>query len=253
MNPKFTAEPRLARITSQTYYRNGSPGSRPFGRDAGLGRDGAQWGATVPLSFQHDARRGVIVLEAAARSDRTHAPCRRESDREGRARAVRPISTCAAPGANLPGVAAPASASSGSLARRLMLACAAAFGVALMLRFGLWRCPVAELFGVPCPGCGLTRAALALAVGDLERALGLHPLSPLVLPWFALVAAGALVRGTARRAGLEPGAAPRWVDGVARALERAAPLLLVLLVGVWVARFFGAFGGPVPVTSHLHG
>jgi uncharacterized membrane protein YraQ (UPF0718 family) len=30
-----------------------------------------------------------------------------------------------------------------------------------------------------------------------------------------------------------------------------AALLLALLIGVWTARFFGAFGGPVRVVSHF--
>jgi len=129
-----------------------------------------------------------------------------------------------------------------------MLKLAAALGVALMLCFDLWHCPVAELLAVPCPGCGMSRAALALATGDLPRAVALHPLSPLVLPWLGLVAAGALARGTG---GIET---PRSALGeLGRCLERATPLLLALLVSVWVARFFGAFGGPVPVSSHLLG
>jgi hypothetical protein len=42
----------------------------------------------------------------------------------------------------------------------------------------------------------------------------------------------------------------RWgyVDGLSgRASTAAAALVVALMVGVWVARFFGAFGGPVPV------
>ena len=38
---------------------------------------------------------------------------------------------------------------------------------------------------VPCPGCGLTRAALALTRGDLGGALRLNPLSVLVWAWVA--------------------------------------------------------------------
>src|SRR5262245_14650085 len=57
-----------------------------------------------------------------------------------------------------------------------------------------WRCPIAELLGVPCPGCGLTRAALALATGDVARALSLHPLSPIAVPFGAWLAHGELAR-----------------------------------------------------------
>lgn len=41
-------------------------------------------------------------------------------------------------------------------------------------------CAVRALTGVPCPGCGMTRALLALGRGEIGVALALHPLSPLV-------------------------------------------------------------------------
>jgi hypothetical protein len=122
-------------------------------------------------------------------------------------------------------------------------------GVLLGILLAVWHCPVAELWGVPCPGCGLTRAAWALATGDLVGALRLHPLSPALIPfgaclvWRQLTLATASVQGLGE--GRRPGSAPltTWLAG------GFAGLLLV----VWIARFFGAFGGPVPVTSHLHG
>src|SRR4051794_13966871 len=78
--------------------------------------------------------------------------------------------------------AAPKHVLLGGVARRAALAGVAAFGMAVVLYLELWRCPVAELLGVPCPGCGLTRAALALSQGDFAAALHLQPLSPLALP-----------------------------------------------------------------------
>ena len=38
------------------------------------------------------------------------------------------------------------------------------------------RCPFHAITGLPCPTCGVTRAALALARGDVSAALGLQPL-----------------------------------------------------------------------------
>ena len=113
----------------------------------------------------------------------------------------------------------------------------------------VWRCPVAELFGVPCPGCGLTRAALALAAGDLEGAVGMHPLAPVLIPFGVWLGWRELTLGAPRRS---PGRAGR-AGGSEELLGALAGGLVALCLAVWIARFFGAFGGPVPVSSHLHG
>lgn len=101
-------------------------------------------------------------------------------------------------------------------------------------------CPLAATTGVPCPGCGLTRATLALLRGEVRHALELHPLVLAVTPIVALVG---LVNGVSYvRTG-------RWhrVDGVLGRRASVAWLAFgALLVGVWIARFFGAFGGPAP-------
>ena len=111
--------------------------------------------------------------------------------------------------------------------------------------FGPPFCPSALLLGVPCPGCGLTRATVAMLHGDFGAALRLHPLSPVLVPLFG----GALflvlfdyVRGPER-----PRTTPAW--WTSRAATIAFSGLLAVLLGVWVARFAGYFGGPVPVES----
>lgn len=102
-------------------------------------------------------------------------------------------------------------------------------------------CPFATLTGRPCPGCGLGRATLALAHGSLSEAVSLHPLSPLVVPlvvgFTAYGAAAYLVRG-------------RWPGLEGRVADRVALVgiaLWVALLAVWLARFQGLLGGPVPV------
>ncbi len=37
-------------------------------------------------------------------------------------------------------------------------------------------CPINLVFGVPCPGCGLTRAVLCIFHGDFSGAFSTHPL-----------------------------------------------------------------------------
>lgn len=68
-------------------------------------------------------------------------------------------------------------------------------------------CPWRRFLGIRCPGCGMTRAFLALARGDWAAALHFHPLSPLA----ALVLLGlALRRLWPRRptGGLDPDSMP---------------------------------------------
>ena len=104
----------------------------------------------------------------------------------------------------------------------------------------LWVCPFAALWSVPCPGCGLTRAALLLLRGDWLGAWRMHPLSPLLVPLFGLLLAAELVGAVRGRAPWDRAAWRRHAD-------RAAPLLLALLLGVWLARCWGCFAGPVPL------
>lgn len=109
------------------------------------------------------------------------------------------------------------------------------------LALGLPLCPFAIITRHPCPGCGLTRAAFALAHGHVGEALRLHPLSVVLVP--AVVAAlGLNALGYLRegRVAAAESLAGRRVTAVAIALGAAAVI-------VWIARFFGAFGGPVPV------
>jgi hypothetical protein len=111
--------------------------------------------------------------------------------------------------------------------------------------FGPPFCPTALLFGIPCPGCGLTRATIAMLHGDFGAALRFHPLSPVLVPLFGGAMALVLVdyvRGPAQR---------RWKPAwwTSRAATFAFSGLLTVLVGVWLARFGGYLGGPVPVES----
>ena len=52
-------------------------------------------------------------------------------------------------------------------------------------------CPMQLLFGLPCPGCGLTRAAFLLLRGDLPAAFAMHPF---LFAWILLVCYWAVCR-----------------------------------------------------------
>ncbi len=104
-------------------------------------------------------------------------------------------------------------------------------------------CPTAATFGVPCPGCGLTRATLAALHGHFGEAFHLHPFVFLVTPVYAFVITSlswSYVRGSLERL---PSKRASVIASV------GAFIFLALVVGVWVSRFFGAFGGPVLVQT----
>ena len=52
-----------------------------------------------------------------------------------------------------------------------------------------WACPFKALFGIPCPGCGLTRATDFLLHGQISNAMQMHAFAPLFLGAFVLMAA----------------------------------------------------------------
>ena len=56
-----------------------------------------------------------------------------------------------------------------------------------------WVCPLRTATGIPCPGCGLSRALVALLHGHAADAVALHPFAPLVLA----AGLGAMVAWTA--------------------------------------------------------
>lgn len=113
--------------------------------------------------------------------------------------------------------------------------------IAAVLFFRIPTCPVAIFTRHPCPGCGLTRATLALLRGDVSSAAHMHPLVFVITPVVVLTIAYhayTYVRGGDVFA---PRRRPTLIENAAWIALGAAMILL------WIARFFGAFGGPVPV------
>ncbi|HXI24433.1 MAG TPA: DUF2752 domain-containing protein [Pyrinomonadaceae bacterium] len=56
------------------------------------------------------------------------------------------------------------------------------------LNFPSWPCPIFHTLGIPCPGCGMTRATLFLVRGEWKEALTLHAFAPVLLIAFAVIA-----------------------------------------------------------------
>lgn len=55
-------------------------------------------------------------------------------------------------------------------------------------RFPGWPCPFFHALGIPCPGCGLTRATLFLIEGQWKQSLLMHAFAPLVVVGLLLMA-----------------------------------------------------------------
>ncbi len=122
---------------------------------------------------------------------------------------------------------------------RAALASGALAALAFLLVLPVKLCLFAIVLGAPCPGCGMTRALLALLRGDVHRALLLNPLA------FAIMPLGALVVARHFLAYVRTGDA--WRTPATRFEGLAAGALTALLLAVWVARFLGYLGGPVAV------
>jgi len=45
-----------------------------------------------------------------------------------------------------------------------------------VLAAGVWGCPINWVTGLPCPGCGITRAFILLLHGDIVGSFKMHPM-----------------------------------------------------------------------------
>jgi hypothetical protein len=102
-----------------------------------------------------------------------------------------------------------------------------------------WDCPIRALVHVPCPTCGMTAALRAMLQFDWALAFRDNPLSFVVLPFAGVLVvmelAGFVVTGNFGT----------WTNK--SAVRIAGITMCAALFLVWIARFFGAFGGPVRV------
>lgn len=84
--------------------------------------------------------------------------------------------------------------------------------------------------GLPCPGCGLTRAVIHLARGELTRSFVLHPFGVPVLAWACVAATGPLwPRSLKRRV-------EAWLEDRRQAVDRSYRVLVYSFVGYGALR-----------------
>jgi hypothetical protein len=92
-----------------------------------------------------------------------------------------------------------------------------------------WDCPFFRVTGIPCPGCGLTRAVILLLKGDLQASLRFHAFAPvLLLTALALILVLLLPRSITQPA----------ISKV-EMLEQQTGFTVIILVGLilyWLAR-----------------
>ncbi len=111
--------------------------------------------------------------------------------------------------------------------------------VALVVSGALpFECPVRAALGVPCPGCGMTRATHLLFHGELRAALQMHPLVLVLGPWCAALVAGEIAGH------LKIGT---FASTMRRPFFRVGSYVVFgAAIALWIARFLGLFGGPCP-------
>jgi hypothetical protein len=107
----------------------------------------------------------------------------------------------------------------------------------LMVFAPLPICPTRNWLHIPCPGCGATRAIFMALRGDLHGSFHIHPLAVpaavLILPSAFIALRGIVTTGI-------PAPLPRW-------LRLIWYVFVGALIALWLARFAGMFGGPVPI------
>jgi hypothetical protein len=92
-----------------------------------------------------------------------------------------------------------------------------------------WPCPFLHLTGIPCPGCGLTRATYLLLQGDVKNSLTFHAFSPVVVLGLGILTSSCLLPERPRA---------RWAEHLAK-IERKTGIVILLLVAMilyWLGR-----------------
>jgi hypothetical protein len=107
----------------------------------------------------------------------------------------------------------------------------------LVLKSGvpLPKCMWHELTGIPCPGCGATRCAKALAAGDMGRALLMNPFAFFCFITCALYSVYSAIVLALRLPRLRMGEIPPWLGWTTR-LGAGCALLVNWVWLIWDRR-----------------
>ena len=95
-----------------------------------------------------------------------------------------------------------------------------------------WACPFKAVFGIPCPGCGLTAAMDELLHGRLLTSLRTHAFAPIFLAAFLILLVSILLPEKQHRKLVAAMAHLETQTGI------TAWVLSVLML-YWVSRLFG--------------
>ncbi len=101
--------------------------------------------------------------------------------------------------------------------------------VAIALHLPGWECAFFRLTGVPCPGCGLTRACLLFLEGKVQASIEFHAFAPIFV-----VLIGMLILCT-----LLPSTLTEPLINKTEKLERQTGITIIILGGLilyWLAR-----------------
>lgn len=99
-----------------------------------------------------------------------------------------------------------------------------------LLYFTIWHCPIRLMFGVPCPGCGTTRACISFLKLDVRTAFAYQPVFPLLV----LIFLYAIHRNVIRSNWIMSGRI--WKDRIEAAVLAAAVLTILLVYFVRLVR-----------------
>jgi hypothetical protein len=92
-----------------------------------------------------------------------------------------------------------------------------------------WQCPFFAVTGIPCPGCGLTRACMLLLRGQVQESFRFHAFAPVFIIFISILVVSTLLP----RSIAEP-----LVDKT-EAMERQTGITIIILGGLilyWLAR-----------------